>query len=81
MQPLNLKVGFPCSSCPRTRALCSLPACHTNRGFQGPRHAPRPARRPTRKPVGPAQPEAERVQRQRVDEVHEQMDQALHGDH
>lgn len=37
--------------------------------------------RPTREPVGPAEPEAKRVERQGVDEVHEQMDQALHGHH
>ena len=37
--------------------------------------------RPTREPVGPAEPEAERVQRQGVYEVCKQMDQTLHGDH
>lgn len=49
---------------------------------QGPwGHAHLPSKRPTCEPVGPAEPEAERVQRQGVDEVHKQMGQALHCDH
>lgn len=49
------------------------------RAHGGPRA--HPAHRPTRKPVGPAEPEPERVQRQGVDEVHEEVDQALHSHH
>lgn len=39
------------------------------------------AQRHTREPVGPAEPEAECIQRQGVDDVHKQMDHALYGDH
>lgn len=50
---------------------------------QGPQaHPPaHAAHSPTCKPVGPAEPEAERIQRQGVDEADEQADEALHGDH
>lgn len=63
------------------------PAPHTTAFRQeearsrGLRRAHPAAHSPTCEPVGPAEPEAECVQRQGVDEVHQQMDQALHGDH
>lgn len=40
-----------------------------------------PVHRPTCKPVRPTEPEAKCIQWQGVDEVHEQMDQALYSDH